>query len=214
LNVVQLDTRITPSLAPVKPRIIPPEWHMVPVSQLQIPQPFTPPTPPVSQVQRPKPLTPPAPPVSSQHRPSPTPSPSTAQSAAIGTGSGIYDCSLEYANVPSGFHFTGTAMIKGIGAVDVFADVYGVGYQNNGTARGTVILSNSQGSVTLKLTGPVQARLSTLPATFTYESAFATGVFRTFKQVGTLQLIRTPSPNPVINDIRYLELGVFHIEIN
>jgi hypothetical protein len=105
-------------------------------------------------------------------------------------------------------------MVKGIGRVDVLADVYGVGFQSNGTARGTVILSNAQGSVLLKLTGPAQPRLSTLPETFAYESVSATGVFRQFKLAGTVQLVRKPNPNPVINDIRYLELGVFRIQIN
>jgi hypothetical protein len=129
-----------------------------------------------------------------------------------GSGNGVYVCSIQDENVPSGFHMTANAVVRGMGQVTVMIDVYGVGFYN-GTAYGRATFVNNQGTVVVNLTGPVQPRLSLLPQQFSYRVVGATGIYRGLFDAGTLQLIRTPSPNPVFNGIRYVELGVFRIVI-
>src|SRR5262249_3515002 len=163
LNVSQLETRIVPSLAPVPPKFSPPAMTAVAIARPTFsPTPVATPSPAIAHTTTPLAST--------------TPHPS-APAIGAGAGSGVYDCTLVYSGVNTGFHFTGTANIQGLGTADVLVDVRGPGLNVNSTARGTAMIGNAQGSMTLRLTGPAQPPLSPLPQLFTYEVISATGIF-------------------------------------
>jgi hypothetical protein len=114
-------------------------------------------------------------------------------------------------NVPSGYHFTGDGSVEGMGAVQMQIDVYGVGFNNNGTAHGTITLTNAKGSVTVQITGPSQPKLSPLPSWFQYKIVQATGAYRGMTDSGTIRLLRTPDAVPVRFGLRFFETGSFRV---
>jgi len=114
-------------------------------------------------------------------------------------------------NVPSGYHFTGDGSVKGMGAVQMQIDVYGVGFHDPGTAHGTITLTNAKGSVTVQITGPSQPKLSPLPQYFQYKIVQATGAYRGMTDSGTLRLLRTPDAVPVRFGLRFFETGSFRV---
>src|SRR5260221_3663381 len=74
---------------------------------------------------------------------------------------------------PTGFYFTGTATVQGMGRVDVTAAIHGVGF-GRARAAGQLTLSNLRRSVTVALTGPEQPALARLPSRFHYRVVGAT----------------------------------------
>src|SRR5262249_35892719 len=129
----------------------------------------------------------------------------------VGTGSGQYVCNLIYGSTPTGFHFTGTASITGIGVMGLQADVYGVGFKTTGQATGKLVLSDGKGTITLSLGGPTQTKLAALPTQFSYQVISASGAYAAIKRSGTLQLVRTPAASPIRNGIKFVEVGTFKI---
>jgi hypothetical protein len=133
--------------------------------------------------------------------------------ALAGSGTGSYICTLEYMTMPSGYHFTGAGTVKGMGAVQMQIDVYGNGFVNNGSAHGTITMTNAKGSVTVQITGPMQPKLSPLPQWFQYKIVQSTGAYKGMQDHGTLRLVRTPDAIPVRFGLRFFETGSFRVII-
>lgn len=193
------DTTPTPTPTPTPSPTVP----AAPATPAPISRPTTAPAPTAPSA--------PAAPTRSTPVPTPVPTPTPSPTKLTGSGSGLYICNLQYVTTPTGFHFTGTATITGMGKVDVQADIYGVGFKDNAQANGTMTLSNAQGSLKLSLTGPLQAKLAYLPSQFQYKVASATGAYAKMKVGGSLLLVRTPDSIPIRSGIRYIETGSFRL---
>jgi hypothetical protein len=200
LNLESLETRVQPSVAPLRPFHVPPHWTEVVVVPPPVPKITAPPKAPTLTTTTYKP------PVS-------TPVVTHTESVPVISGGGTYVCTLQFSNVPSGFHFAGLVNVPGMGTVSAYIDLYGVGFNSNSTAHGTATFTNGLGTITISLTGPVQPRLSPLPQDFTYKTISSSGPIGQFPRIGTLQIFRTPSASPFRDGIEYIELGNFSMEI-
>ena len=189
LNVEMLEARDVPGIAPPRPFIASPVFH-------------PPPLPPMLNA----PIAP--------ARVSPPTTHSPAPHALAGVVTGSYICSLRFGNTNSGYHFHGTATLKGMGQVYVLADVYAVGFATGRGAAGQIILNNGKGSVTIKLSGPIQPKLSPLPTQFQYKIVAATGAYRNLKDNGQLQILRALDRIPMRYGLVFFETGSFRIVIS
>lgn len=90
------------------------------------------------------------------------------------------------------YNLTGTANLAGMGQVNVTGTVHSVGFVLTGQATGQITFSNSRGSVTIQLTGPLQLGNSTPPTTFNYSVVAHTGTFAQLADHGTLGLVVSP----------------------
>lgn len=142
-----------------------------------------------------------------------TPPAASSSHPLAGSGSGSYVCTLKYADTPSGFHFTGSANLRGMGAVSIQIDAYAVGFKTKGSASGQITLSNAKGTVTLEITGPIQSRLSKLPEWFRYKVVSATGAYSKMTDHGTLRLSRFADRSPIRNGLAFHEAGAFRLII-
>jgi hypothetical protein len=89
------------------------------------------------------------------------------------------------------YNLNGTANLAGVGAVHITGTIHSVGFVLTGQATGQITISNAQGSVTLALTGPVQAGFSPLPQVFSFKQVSHTGTFP-FPAQGMLGLALPP----------------------
>jgi hypothetical protein len=90
------------------------------------------------------------------------------------------------------YNLKGTANLAGMGQVTVTGTIHSVGFVITGQATGVITFSNSKGSVTVQLTGPLQAGFSALPTTFSYQVVAHTGAFAHLNAKGTLGLLVAP----------------------
>jgi hypothetical protein len=96
-------------------------------------------------------------------------------------------------NALTTYNLSGTANLAGMGVVNVTGTVHAVGFVLSGQATGQITFSNSRGSVTIQLTGPVQPGNTGLPTTFAYSVVAHTGAFATLADHGTLGLVVSPA---------------------
>jgi hypothetical protein len=90
------------------------------------------------------------------------------------------------------YNLKGTANLAGMGQVTVSGTIHSVGFVITGQATGFITFSNSRGSVTIALTGPLQAGFSALPPTFSYHVVAHTGAFANLSAQGFLALQVVP----------------------
>jgi hypothetical protein len=83
---------------------------------------------------------------------------------------------------------TGLGDLAGVGPVTVAGAVTGVGMIANGHAAGTLTITGSGGTVTLKLTGPSQPGFAALPDGFDYTVTGGTGNLATLQSQGRVYL--------------------------
>jgi hypothetical protein len=86
------------------------------------------------------------------------------------------------------YDLQGTAHLDGMGKVAVAGNLQGVGFVQQGQASGELTFTNSRGSVTLALHGPVQPGFSPLPQAFTYDVVSGTGAYEHLSGHGALHL--------------------------
>ncbi|MFL5338683.1 MAG: hypothetical protein ACJ8F7_00830 [Gemmataceae bacterium] len=194
LNVERLEGRELPSTAPIQTVVYVPKAPGLWVKTYVVPTAPVAPTPPH--------VTPTQP---------PTQPPPVAKHALATAITGSYICTLRFGATNSGYHFQGTANIKGMGEVEVVAQIYGVGFGSGRGARGSITFTNDLGSVTVKLTGPVQPPLSPIPNQLHYVVTAATGKYVGLKDSGTVTLTRTPDKVPVKFGYRFFETGGFRM---
>ena len=83
----------------------------------------------------------------------------------------------------------GSGTLTGVGAVTATGTLQSLGNIVSGHAGGTVTLTGAKGTITLKLTGPVQKGFDPLPTHFTYTVTRTTGGYGQLKgQHGTADL--------------------------
>lgn len=92
------------------------------------------------------------------------------------------------------FTFNGQGTVKPLGNVGLGGTLREVGFIAGSRAGGSLTLTNSQGSVTLTLTGPKQNGPASLPGHFSFKITSATGVY--VRDVGHGTTILTLKPVP------------------
>jgi hypothetical protein len=117
----------------------------------------------------------------------------------VGKGHGAF--MREFANPDTGsaFQLSGVGHFTGLRNVTIEGALHSVGFVAQGRATGTVTLTNARGSVTLALTGPLQAGFAPLPGMYQFHVASATGAFNNWRANGTLTL--------------HAASGVFHVSL-
>jgi hypothetical protein len=93
------------------------------------------------------------------------------------------------------YNFNGTANLAAMGQVRITGTIHSVGFLLRGQAAGQLTFSNSRGSVTIQLTGPLQPGYTgypTLPTVFSYTVVARTGAFAQLADHGTLGLVVYP----------------------
>jgi hypothetical protein len=105
-----------------------------------------------------------------------------------GTIQGTYTTPQTSSNAGTKYTLQGTANLTNFGQATVTGSVTSVGIIQTGNAIGNLVISNSQGSAILSLTGPSQLSGATLPNTFTYKVISATGAFSSITTQGSLTM--------------------------
>jgi len=117
------------------------------------------------------------------------------QGAALaGQGSGNFTSNVPFHDLRQTFVLSGTADLAYLGHVAVSGSVQALGFVQQGHARGRLIFTNREGSVTIELTGPLQPGLSALPHSFHYRVVTANGDFNHLTEEGTLRLDLRAAP--------------------
>ena len=110
-----------------------------------------------------------------------------------GHGTGGYAHELGIPEIGQRYDLTGSATLAGLGRVTVKGSVESVGFVRHGHAWGTLLLTSSKGSVTLRLAGPEQDGFAALPRRFAFAVAGGVGGYQHLGGHGTLQLILSPA---------------------
>ena len=85
--------------------------------------------------------------------------------------------------------FQGQGNLPLFGKVQFQGTLQGLGNIAFGQANGEITLSNSQGSLTLELVGPVQKSFAPLPQVFQFSVVSGTGAFTSIQMTGTIHLV-------------------------
>ncbi len=120
--------------------------------------------------------------------------PNALRHALSGQVLGTYSVASPTASVGSVYTLTGSGSFGRLGQVSVSGTVTGVGNVLQGRARGTLTLSNANGTVTLDLLGPAQKGSAALPQSFQYRIVSATGQYAALRDRGMIQLNLQPTP--------------------
>ena len=111
-----------------------------------------------------------------------------------GTGAGHYAGRSLVTDAGPSDTLAGRADLAGLGSFNVSGWVQGVGMVAYGRAAGQLVLSDSRGTITLALHGPVQPGFSPLPAEFVYSVSGGKGAYQHLRGYGVVGLTLTPDP--------------------
>jgi hypothetical protein len=115
-----------------------------------------------------------------------------------GKTQGSYTSVTVNPNIGTTYTFLATpSHVTPLGSVTLTGNIQAPGRGSNDQVHGTLRLADSNGSVTLSLTGPPQKRFSQLPGVFTYKITKSSGQFG--GDVGSGYMALTLSPNPTMN---------------
>ncbi len=89
--------------------------------------------------------------------------------------------------------FSGSGSIGALGHVDVTGNLHSLGNVTTGQAKGLIVLSTPEGSLTLHLTGPEQKGLAKLPDHFTFKITNSSGKYLGDQGTGTVVFVRDPA---------------------
>ena len=91
--------------------------------------------------------------------------------------------------------FSGKGSIKALGhvTVDVTGHLHSLGNVATGQAKGLIVLSTPNGSLTLHLTGPDQQGFAKLPDHFTFRITNSSGKYLGDQGTGTVVFVRDPA---------------------
>jgi hypothetical protein len=124
--------------------------------------------------------------------PLPAPAPAFVTPQLVGTVQGSFRARPATARSAATYALTATATLPGFGAVRLTAASLGAIRQ--GTATGTLRLSNPHGAVTLSLTSPNATVSAPTPTQFTFAIGQATGAYKGLTgATGILNLAFTPA---------------------
>jgi len=99
-----------------------------------------------------------------------------------------------FPDVGTSYALSGQGQVQPLGLTNVTGDLNSLGFISQGHAGGTLTLSNSKGTLTLELTGPLQSGFSPLPDQFDYEITAGTGAYVNATGRGTAFLNLSGSP--------------------
>jgi len=102
-----------------------------------------------------------------------------------------------FPDVGTTYDLSGKGQVRPFGPMDVTGTLHSLGFIQQGHAGGTLTLSDSQGTLTLQLTGPLQRGFSPLPNQFAFEITGGTDAFKNATGQGTafLRLVADPIGN-------------------
>jgi hypothetical protein len=120
--------------------------------------------------------------------------PNSLRHALAGQTHGIYAVGLPVTDIGGVYSVTGSGNLGRLGQVTISGTVSGVGNIIRGRARGTLTISNANGSVTLDLLGPDQKSFAALPQMFQYRIISATGQYVALRDRGMIRLDLQPTP--------------------
>jgi hypothetical protein len=103
-----------------------------------------------------------------------------------GTVRGGYFVSIGIPDTGSTYRIGTVGRIAPLGQTSETAQVHTIGFIASGTATGTMTIRASRGSLTLKLTGPVQPGFSPLPSTLSYTITGGTRAYQNASGSGTI----------------------------
>jgi hypothetical protein len=118
-------------------------------------------------------------------------------------------------DVGRGQSLKGSGTVHPLGTVDVTGTLHNTGFIAKGRATGSLILSNSHGSVTIQLQGPLQTGFCEFAGKYHFRIVAATGTYRHDFGQGTAQLeeiIADPLPpgygngNQLVGPVFFLTL--------
>ena len=103
------------------------------------------------------------------------------------------------------YSLSGQGHVRPLGLTNLMGDLNAVGSISEGRAGGTVTLSDSEGTLTLDLTGPLQSSFSPLPNKFDYSITGGTGCFgnATGQGAASLELVPAITSNPLEQQGRF-----------
>jgi hypothetical protein len=110
-----------------------------------------------------------------------------------GTLTGTYHQKDGLPDTGDNFTFFGHGKVGPLGVADVTGHAHSLGNVASGQAHGLLVISTPQGSLTLKLEGPTQKGLSSLPDRFTFKITNASGRYLHDRGHGTAVLVLDPA---------------------
>lgn len=126
--------------------------------------------------------------------------PAAATAAALqshmpgGQAHGTYSVLPGNPDIGKAYHVQGSGHVRGgVGDFTFTGTLHALGFIREGRATGTLTLSNAKGTLTLALTGPLQAGFSPLPVTFAYHATGGTGAYAHLPSHSFLNLYLTPA---------------------
>jgi hypothetical protein len=111
-----------------------------------------------------------------------------------GTASGTYTAGPLVVDAGVYNQLSGTATFGTRGTFQVTGSVNGVGMIAQGRAGGELTFTNSRGTITVTLRGPLQPGFSPLPANFHYTIVGGTGAYQHLHGQGQMSLVLIPAP--------------------
>jgi hypothetical protein len=112
-----------------------------------------------------------------------------------GTISGSFKISSVIPDIGQTYELTGAGSAGALGHVNAAGSVKLPGFIASGRARGILTLSNSSGSVTLLLTGPIEHGSGPFPSTLTYVLLKGVGAYAGDKASGSIAVTIDPTNN-------------------
>ena len=111
-----------------------------------------------------------------------------------GQGRGTYSGGFLFADAGQRAVLKGTADLASMGHVTVTGTIVGPGFIAQGRAWGSLTFTNSLGSVSVALEGPLQTGFSWLPQHFDYRVQSVSGAYLYVRDHGTLTINWHPAP--------------------
>jgi hypothetical protein len=115
-----------------------------------------------------------------------------------GTITGTYTIGHDIPDTGMSYRFTGAGTVGLLGAVTATASLRTTGFIEQGRAGGALTLSNAQGTLTLRLQGPVQRGFAALPQHFHFTVSGGTGAFQGLAGGGMVTLRLNPLAQPLL----------------
>lgn len=125
-----------------------------------------------------------------ERREAPSASPGLVELGLQGTVAGVPSSVIGNPDVGTTVDLRGLGNVLGVGQVKVSGSLNGTGFFASSRVEGTITLSGSEGSVTLRVEGPVVGRF-TSPGSgaYAYSVAKGTGAFKHDAGSGTVDLV-------------------------
>jgi hypothetical protein len=99
------------------------------------------------------------------------------------------------------FHITASGRLAGLGNVTASGEANGTGFISQGRSTGSLTITNSKGSFTLMLEGPIQPGFTGLPSSYQFTISGGTGAYVGATGMGTAHLKVGPASSTGVSSI-------------